>query len=151
MNRKAQAAMESLLTYGWAIIGFLAVIALLWYFTGGVSVKLVPAHCGVDAPFVCVEHKVGKDGLVHLGIQNGAGWDMISTTINITCNEDASQSRSATFANVRSQERMNGTYVIFDCSPITDTQYKFGILITYTNDGDTTTHTSKGSVRAYVE
>ncbi|MBU1203525.1 MAG: hypothetical protein KKG60_00470 [Nanoarchaeota archaeon] len=51
MNRKSQSAMEFLMTYGWALMIILIVLATLFYL-GVFSPKTVSA-CIVDPPFSC--------------------------------------------------------------------------------------------------
>jgi hypothetical protein len=53
MNKKGQAAMEFLMTYGWAILAaIIAIGALAWF---GVFRPSVPETCTISAPFSCGE------------------------------------------------------------------------------------------------
>ena len=53
--KKAQAAMEFLMTYGWAILVVLIVLAALFYL--GVFTPRTPNICVVSAPLTCVDVK----------------------------------------------------------------------------------------------
>lgn len=53
MSRKAQAAMEFLMTYGWAIMVVLIVIGALAYFGVLNPSSLVPERCSLTIPFDC--------------------------------------------------------------------------------------------------
>ena len=74
-TRRGQAAMEFLMTYGWAILIMLVVIAVLFYlgvFTGG----SVPKRCILPAGFTCADYAFVINGQLQpdgsdIRIQNG--------------------------------------------------------------------------------
>jgi len=51
-NRKGQAALEYLMTYGWAILAVVVVLAVLWYL--GIFTPKAPEMCVFDSPFSCI-------------------------------------------------------------------------------------------------
>ncbi len=51
-NKKGQAALEYLMTYGWAILAVVVVLAVLWYL--GIFTPKAPEMCVFDSPFSCV-------------------------------------------------------------------------------------------------
>jgi len=57
-NRKSQAAMEFLMTYGWAILVVLAAIAALAYFGVLSPEKFLPEKCLLAPGLACVSHKI---------------------------------------------------------------------------------------------
>lgn len=57
-NKKAQAAMEFLMTYGWAILVVLAAIAALAYFGVLSPAKFLPEKCVLEPGILCAGHKV---------------------------------------------------------------------------------------------
>ena len=59
MFKKGQAAMEYLMTYGWAILVVLIALGALFYL--GVFNPTVPSTCQISAPFSCMD-VLGKDG-----------------------------------------------------------------------------------------
>jgi len=74
-SRKGQAAMEYLMTYGWAFLVILVVIAILGYYLSTIS---VPESCQFGAGFECEQHLlVSESGtnnvylLFKLGNQQG--------------------------------------------------------------------------------
>jgi hypothetical protein len=89
-HKKAQAAMEFLMTYGWAILVVLVAIAALAYFGVFSPGKWLPTACTIGSGFSCVEFKVNgssaagsgspafDQGNVYVKIRNGQG-----TTINV--------------------------------------------------------------------
>ena len=62
--RRSEAAMEFLVTYGWLIIVFLAVIAGLAYF-GFIETDtfVVQESCTITPPFSCINFMLGTDGM----------------------------------------------------------------------------------------
>ena len=58
MYKKSQAAMEFLMTYGWAILVVLAAIAALAYFGVLSPEKFLPEKCVLAPGLACVSHKV---------------------------------------------------------------------------------------------
>ncbi len=80
-NKRAQAAMEFLMTYGWAILAAVIVIGALgsyFYFNSGGQTSVF-----VNAPFygVAAQTNVGE---IVLEIQNKGGEDLSNVVVNIT-------------------------------------------------------------------
>ena len=57
-HKKSQAAMEFLMTYGWAILVVLAAIAALAYFGVLSPEKFLPEKCLIETGFTCISSKV---------------------------------------------------------------------------------------------
>ena len=75
MFRKAQAAMEFLMTYGWALLAVLVVIGALAYL-GILDVEtILPERCTFPVPLNCQDHVVNSE-TVQLVLLNGAGRGM---------------------------------------------------------------------------
>ncbi len=80
--RKAQAAMEFLMTYGWAIMIVLVVIGALAYFGVLSPANLLPEKCTFPAGVACNDFALEKDpstmqDTVKLVLQNGMGRDVL--------------------------------------------------------------------------
>src|SRR3989338_7838061 len=71
-NRKAQAAMEFLMTYGWAILVVLVVIGALAYFGVLSPGKLLPDRCQLPPGISCDDYSL-VGGKVTLKVTNGMG------------------------------------------------------------------------------
>jgi len=86
MKKKAQAAMEFLMTYGWAILVVLVVIGALAYFGVLNPQNLLPEKCTLPMGLYCKDHiiKGGTPGSISLKIENGMGQGIMITSINIT-------------------------------------------------------------------
>ena len=75
MFRKAQAAMEFLMTYGWALLAVLVVIGALAYL-GILDVEtILPERCTFPVPLNCQDHVIQNEAL-QLVLLNGAGRGM---------------------------------------------------------------------------
>ena len=72
---KAQAAMEFLMTYGWAILVVLIVISVLAYFSVLKPGSLLPEKCTFSVGVDCVDDSV-TDSYVAVSLQNSAGRDI---------------------------------------------------------------------------
>ena len=79
-GRKGQAAMEFLMTYGWAILVVLVVIGALAYFGVLSPSTLLPEKCTFPVSLSCTDHSISGTAIT-LILQNGAGRDMTVTRI----------------------------------------------------------------------
>ena len=71
-QKKSQAAIEFLATYGWAFLIILIVIGALSYFGILSPSKLLPDRCNFGAEFGCVDYGIGSNGIL-LKLRNGIG------------------------------------------------------------------------------
>jgi len=77
MKKKAQAAMEFLMTYGWAILVVLVVIAALAYFGVLNPQQFLPRKCQFSQGLVCLDHKLDQSTEnMSILISNGLGNDI---------------------------------------------------------------------------
>lgn len=86
MKKKAQAAMEFLMTYGWAILVVLVVIGALAYFGVLNPQNLLPEKCTLPMGLYCKDHliKEGTPGSILFRLENGMGQGIMIRDINIT-------------------------------------------------------------------
>jgi uncharacterized protein (UPF0333 family) len=86
--KKGQAAMEFLMTYGWAILAAIIAIAVLAYFGVFSPSRYVPETCIMNAPWGCGEESKVVAGTsndtVTLKLTNGGGDAYTINAINIT-------------------------------------------------------------------
>jgi|SRR3989344_1595747 len=82
--KKGQAAMEFLMTYGWAILAAIIVVGVLWYLIGNPT-NLAGDRFTVSAPLIAEASSMNTTGFLFLEIRNGAG-----ETINVTSIDVAS-------------------------------------------------------------
>jgi hypothetical protein len=83
--RKGQTAMEYLMTYGWAILIIMVVLAVLFYL--GVLNPPVPSQCTFPAGISCISTKLGNiGGNLTLVIGQGVGHTIVITGVNCSNN-----------------------------------------------------------------
>lgn len=86
--RRGQTAMEYLMTYGWAILIIMVVLAVLFYL--GVLSPVVPSQCTFAAGITCTTTKLHvADGRLTLEIGQGTGHTINVT--GVTCTQNTSQ------------------------------------------------------------
>ncbi|MBW2976612.1 hypothetical protein KY347_04155 [Candidatus Woesearchaeota archaeon] len=81
-NLDSQAAMEFLITYGWATLVVLAAISALAYFGVLSPEKFLPEKCVLSPGLACVSHKV-EPSQVTLVISNGLGKTITIDSIDV--------------------------------------------------------------------
>lgn len=100
-NRKAQAALEFLMTYGWAFLVILVMIGALAYF-GVLSPKnLMPEKCTTTTGFSCDEFQAtaGTSNNATMVLMNTIGTSITPNGI-VTCTSDYTMTASATTSPV---------------------------------------------------
>ncbi len=79
-SRTGQASMEFLMTYGWAILVVLAVLAAIIYFGVLNPTMLIPERCSFSAGMNCENYQVVSNQIV-LVLQNSQGRDMLVSRV----------------------------------------------------------------------
>ena len=83
MHRKGQAAMEFLMTYGWAILVVLVAIGALAYFGVLSPNRFLPSSCTIGPGIGCDDFKVLAAGTATLKLRNGMGEDLTAVTVSL--------------------------------------------------------------------
>ena len=152
-KKRAQAAMEFLMTYGWAILVVLAAIGALAYFGVLSPDRFLPEKCTLPSGFACLDFKaLGTTGFL-LVIQNSAGIDMENVSVNITDSTTASTTvqtfiYGTSFADVNSSVLANGqksTYHI-TMAGLSQGKFKGNININYINKQTGISHPVTGEL-----
>jgi len=77
MEKKGQAAMEFLMTYGWAILVVLIAIGTLAFFGVLNPAKFLPQSCILGPGLACEDFKVvASDETIYMNVRNGLGRDL---------------------------------------------------------------------------
>ncbi|MEM2918985.1 MAG: hypothetical protein QXY62_05770 [Candidatus Altiarchaeota archaeon] len=151
-DKTAQAAMEYLITYGWAILAVLIIGVALWQF-GAFSPPKPPPGCSGFSEIKPIDWVAQKStNKFILTITNEAGLKMNITGVAVNIS-DALCSADTTKFQLRPGERY--TYQI-TCSQLSS-QYELGeyyrahIGINYTNPQSLISHSSRGDCWGVVE
>src|SRR3989338_16898 len=154
MRRKGQAAMEFLMTYGWAILVVLVAIGALAFFGVLNPARFLPSSCTITPGIGCddfvVLNTAGGDS-VQLFLRNGLGADLTAVTVAMvgcTASLEANGDDAGTDGAV-----LGGA----DGIPLTacgtgsvGARFKEDVTVTYTT-GAGATHTRTGLITSSVE
>ena len=142
-NSKGQAAMEFLMTYGWAILVVLAAIAALAYFGVLSPEKFLPQKCVLEPGLACIAHKV-EPTQTTLVITNSKGSTVIVTNLAV-----------GGCSTAFNQEMLSGTdhtFVITGCSNgAAKDKFKGDITLSYTLKETNLTKTAYGNINSQIE
>jgi uncharacterized protein (UPF0333 family) len=145
MFKKSQAALEFLMTYGWAILVVLVAIGALAYFGVLSPEKFLPSKCTLPAGVACVDFKIEAAG-VTVVLRNGLGADLTAVTIATpTCAEGASQSLN---------NGAKGTFVtdiVAPCALTVGAKFNEDLTVAYTNSESGLTKSVTGTITGRVE
>jgi len=152
-SRKSQAAMEFLMTYGWAILVVLVAIGALAYFGVLSPDKFLPNRCTLPSGLACVDHRaLSADNTIEIVVRNGIGFDLSAMAITIE-NCGLAPALLAGDCTAGQDTLNNGdqcTYksVAAGCTPTLTEGGKFSgdITIVYTNTDTGLVHTSRGTL-----
>ena len=86
--RKGQAAMEYLMTYGWAILVIVIVLAALLYLGVFNIAGRTPEICSLPIGLQCPSFKLNTNGMLNMSLTNGQPKTIIVTHVACTNNID---------------------------------------------------------------
>ena len=144
MNKKGQAAMEFLMTYGWAILAAIIAIGVLAYlgvFTPG---QYTSGSTIVTAPFYANAWNVKASAGVTLELRNNGGESLNIQSVSVSgC---GTNSNGVTVASGAVQA------ITITCAPVLTEgdNFKGDISINYLKTGSTVDLTSTGSISEKV-
>lgn len=146
-NRRGQAAMEFLMTYGWAILAAIIVVGVLWYIIGN------PANLAGDRfmmsnplPNNAMALTAGAvANSVLIEIRNGAG-ETITVTEVVVSNCGTTGAITTSVADGGLQQ------FSLDCTPdlVSGSRFKGDVTIRYTKSGSTVVQIASGTISGKV-
>ncbi len=148
VNKKAQAAMEFLMTYGWAILIVIIAIAALAYFGVLRSSENVPNNCILAVGLGCQGFRVTSNG-VEIEVRNGMGLNLQNFQITLdspnipSCNGAVSQISDLNDGEVKK-------FTIL-CNVGNIKKFQANLLLSYIPQGYILTHVSQGNLNSKVE
>jgi len=154
MYKKAQAAMEFLMTYGWAILVVLVAIGALAYFGVLNPGKFLPSSCTIGPGLACGEFKVtnvATDNTI-INVRNGMGKNIenISMTLKQASNNDCSGVVTPNNITDGAQQRYE-----FTCSDAIGAnvgdRFKATLTFTYNAASEELRHTMTGDITTKIE
>ncbi len=155
-SRKGQAAMEFLMTYGWAIVAVILSISALAYFGVLNPGRLLPSSCTLFPGVACTDIKVTEDtgggtpnGVVTLVLSNGLGSNLVISDfelVGINCVSSSKQLNGAILPQTLGDGEQ-GILTINKCATGNSrSRFKSDISIIYTVASSIFSHTRIGSL-----
>ncbi|MEK6908907.1 MAG: hypothetical protein AABX23_02545 [Nanoarchaeota archaeon] len=152
MRRKGQAAVEFLMTYGWAILAAVIAIGVLAYFGVFSPGKYVTDSAIVTAPFYINAQNIqadvnGSSGIV-MELRNNGGEDLTVTSITVDgATVDCTTGTISTAVLPSTPQSFT-----IDCTPalVTGQTYKGDITISYVKFGSTVALASTGTIAGKI-
>lgn len=148
--KKGQAAMEFLMTYGWAILVVLVAIGALAYFGVLNPNRFLPASCTIGPGLGCDDHRVTAT-TTQLVLRNGLGDDLTAVTIAIAgCTASAEADSDDAWNDGTVLGGADGITLTSCSNGAAGSRYKGDVTVTYTS-GSGITHTVTGELTTRVE
>lgn len=142
MQKRGQAALEFLMTYGWAMLAVLITIAALAYFGVLNPARFLPESCNLFPGIACTDFSANNVG-VAITVQNGLGQSLNPFTLSI--------SGCTSVQAISGLSDGEKEVIVLPCNPslVTNSKFKNDIDVTYT--ATSVSHTRKGSISTAVE
>ena len=150
MNKKSQAALEFIMTYGWAILVVLVAIGALAYFGVLSPDRFLPSKCTLSSGIACIDHKATAANL-EIVAQNSLGYDISIYKIEAQqCTALGTGVKGSVQASLA-----NGAQLKPPTSRLTclngGSKYNGNINITFTNLETDVQHKNQGQVTSRIE
>ena len=153
MNKRGQAALEFLTSYGWAILVVLVMIGALSSFGILTPGTFLPERCNIDPSFQCIEYNAKKEeSEINLILRNQLGLTIDNVNVSsVTAGGGVINSPSCYYGN-NSLSPGDSNYFVADTSSLV-----FGpganihIMCNNTNGGSWATVGSKENFQVVVE
>jgi len=151
-KKKAQAAMEFLMTYGWALLVVLIAIAELEFFGLLNPGRFLPEKCEITPGLTCVGFTAMTNGSPNTNhsnitvlLNNGLGLDMENIEVNVS--NCRSVNNTAQLIQGETAE-----ITVLNCSLTPSTRFKSDIMVRYetVTDDNRLSHSKKGNINVEV-
>ncbi len=146
MTKKGQAAMEFLMTYGWAILVVLVAIGALAYFGVLNPSRFLPSSCTIAPGISCDDFKVTASS-VQLLLRNGLGDDLTAVTVAIN---GCSTSSATSWNDGKVLGGIAGTTLTCTNNGAVGSRFKEDVTVAYTS-GAGVSHSVTGEITTKIE
>ena len=152
-NKKGQAAMEFLMTYGWAILVVLIVIGALAYFGVLNPQQFLPSKCKLSGGIHCLDKKLDTAGNLQVRLSNGMGNTIHLGDITIS---DAAEDICTLNLDTRMGAGEEQTFTIPGCTPtgatlVSGERVKWDVSLAFLDTQTNFDHTTTGILMVDVE
>jgi hypothetical protein len=151
--KKSQAAMEFLMTYGWAILVVLVAIGALAYFGVLSPDRFLPSKCQLPAGIACTDFRVSAGatpttGTITIVLRNGLGFDIGDSSNPITVSVSGCDN-AATPVSISNGN--TGTYALANCDVTSQQKFSGNVNVTYYNVDTLLSHKVQGTLTGRAE
>lgn len=146
--KKGQAALEFLMTYGWAILAAIIAIGVLYLIIGNPA-NIVGNRFTISEPFIKVAAAAATSG-IQIEVKNGAGEAVTISSLAVTLDSDAD---SCTTNTTDSSSIASDSNVVLGaaCSGLASgDRVKGAVEIAYTTSGSSIEQKATGSLNMRV-
>ena len=158
-SRKSQAAMEFLMTYGWAILVVLVAIGALAYFGVLSPDRFLPAKCQLPAGIACTDFSIKAGatpitGTVNIILRNGLGFDVSIDRTGAKSDPKEGVYVEGCTTPAITKDLANGvqdSFAVSGCTLTSGSKYSGPVNVTYTNQDSGLVHTVQGTITGRVE
>ena len=148
--KKGQAAMEFLMTYGWAILVVLVAIGALAYFGVLNPSRFLPSSCTVGPGIGCDDHRVSTT-TTQLILRNGLGDDLTSVSVAVAgCTASSEADGDDSWSDGATLGGSDGITLTSCSNGASGSRFKGAVNVTYTS-GSGIAHTLAGDLTTRVE
>lgn len=154
MKKRGQAAMEFLMTYGWAILVVLVAIGALAYFGVLNPARFLPSSCTITPGISCEDFVVDNTGAISLALRNGMGTDLNNVTIEIykPDTDDLACTTNPVGTDNTLSDGEKDTFTGGGCTTATGARgSKFKADVRFSYVSNDVAHTKTGSITTQVE
>ncbi|MEK6861923.1 MAG: hypothetical protein AABY07_08205, partial [Nanoarchaeota archaeon] len=131
--KKGQAAMEFLMTYGWALLVVLIAIAALAFFGVLNPSRFLPNSCNLAPGFGCVDFKADdSDNAVTIILQNGLGDTLNGVILSLTSAQGGCASATFTPGGIQVLDGSQTTFIGACAGLAIGAKLKGDLIISYT-------------------
>ncbi len=146
--KESQAALEFIMSYGWAILVVLVAIGALAYFGVLNPDRFLPSRCTLPAGISCLDHEARYAGPgaaeIDFTLKNNLGYDLAS--VSVTASGCTSAATQPTFKN--DEQR---TFTPSGCLFTIGQKYSGQLNVTYTNTNTGISHAAQGTIITNVQ
>jgi hypothetical protein len=149
-DQRGQAAMEFLMTYGWAILVVLVAIGALAYFGVLNPSRFLPSSCTIAPGIGCDEFKATAT-TTQLLLRNGLGSDLTLVDVALSgCSDSLEADGDDTWTDGTVLGGTDGITLTSCTNGAAGSRVKTDVVLTYTSSAGVS-HTATGSLTTRVE
>lgn len=155
LYNKSQAALEFLMTYGWAILVVLVAIGALAYFGVLSPDRFIAQRCSFPAGITCLDFSysiINDVPTLKFVIKNNLGWDLTLVGITVPAADVGGSDCSTVQSKPNALKNDEQGTFIYNCDPpIPKGKYKPNLVFTYTKVDTQLPHQIQGTLYFRVD